>query len=377
MGSASSRRIAAMALIGLAAGLAPSALGGEKEKVVFNRDVRPILSDNCFVCHGPDKNQRKADLRLDLRDAAVKHEAIVPGKPDESELVARILSDDPDEMMPPAEVEQDAHARAEGDSSSAGSPRGPIIQQHWAYEKPVKPPIPAGPERDRCPGRAPAGRARAEALARGRPPHPDPPALISTCSACRRRPRRSRRSSRTRRPTPTRSWSTGCSPRPHYGERMAIGWLDVVRFADTIGYHSDNPRNVWPYRDWVIQASTRTSPSTASPSSSSPATCCPTRPRSSGRLGVQPAPAHAPRKGGAGQGLRGPDADRPRPRRRHGLAGPDHRLLPVPRPQVRPVHRSKDFYSLGAFFADIQEPIIGHREDGMVVGSAEDSRPPS
>ena len=94
--------VALVAMAGLTAVPPPAAAGaGKGSRVEFNRDIRPILSDNCFSCHGPDKNQRKAKLRLDERASALATEAIVPGKPDESELVARIFSDDADEVMPP------------------------------------------------------------------------------------------------------------------------------------------------------------------------------------------------------------------------------------------------------------------------------------
>ena len=131
--------------------------------------------------------------------------------------------------------------------------QGAEYQQHWSYEKPVKAADPRRAERRRRAGPAAARRDRAEAIARGRPPHPDPPAVF--------RPDRPAAD-----PEEVAAFVEDKSPdayerlvdrllaSPHYGERMAIGWLDVVRFADTIGYHSDNPRNVWPYRDWVIKS---------------------------------------------------------------------------------------------------------------------------
>src|SRR5438874_13097138 len=83
--------------------LASASVFGASNQITFNRDIRPILSENCFACHGPDKNQRKAKLRLDVREAALEKDAIVPGKPDKSELVKRIYTADPDDVMPPPE----------------------------------------------------------------------------------------------------------------------------------------------------------------------------------------------------------------------------------------------------------------------------------
>ncbi|MGB7957216.1 MAG: c-type cytochrome domain-containing protein, partial [Minisyncoccia bacterium] len=111
--------------------------------VEFNRDVRPILSDNCFFCHGPDAKNRKADLRLDLRDEAVTLGAIVPEQPGQSELVKRILSEDPDELMPPADSHKKLTA-AQKEILQRWIGQGAKYQQHWAYELPVKAVIPAG-----------------------------------------------------------------------------------------------------------------------------------------------------------------------------------------------------------------------------------------
>src|SRR4051812_8833068 len=101
------------------------------EAIDFNRDIRPILSENCYQCHGPDKNQRKADLRLDVRESALEHEAIVPGKPDESELVARILSDDADELMPPSKSRKSL-TPAQKQTLERWVAEGAIYKGHWA-----------------------------------------------------------------------------------------------------------------------------------------------------------------------------------------------------------------------------------------------------
>src|SRR5947209_16941551 len=114
------------------------------EPVLFNRDVRPILADHCFACHGPDKAKRKAKLRLDERPSALEKRAIVPGKPDDSELVARIFSTDAEVLMPPAEAHKPLSA-GQKDVLKRWIAEGAEYQGHWAYEKPVRPPAPNGP----------------------------------------------------------------------------------------------------------------------------------------------------------------------------------------------------------------------------------------
>ena len=112
------------------------------QKIEFNRDIRPILSDNCFRCHGPDKGHRKAKLRLDDRSVAIEQGVIVPGKPDESELVARIFASDPEDRMPPADSHKQLTA-AQKDLLKRWIAEGAEYQPHWAYLKPTRPPLPA------------------------------------------------------------------------------------------------------------------------------------------------------------------------------------------------------------------------------------------
>ena len=146
----------------------------------------------------------------------------------------------------------------------------------------------------------------------------------------------------TRHPTRTKSWSTGCSQNPHYGERMAIGWLDVVRFADTIGYHSDNPRNVWPYRDWVIRSFNENKPFDRFTIEQIAGDLLPdATQRDARRLGLQSPAADDRGRWRTAQGLRGADADRSRACHRHGVARADDGLRPVPRSQVRSVHDAR------------------------------------
>src|SRR4051794_59706 len=111
------------------------------DRIRYNRDIRPILSDNCFACHGPDKNKRKAKLRLDDREAALAKEAFVPGKPDESELVTRIFSNDPDEQMPPPESHKKL-TDAQKELFKHWVAQGAEYEPHWSYIPPKRPPVP-------------------------------------------------------------------------------------------------------------------------------------------------------------------------------------------------------------------------------------------
>ncbi len=131
-----STRVALIVLAGLAH--RPSFAA---DKVDFNRDVRPILADHCFACHGPDKNQRKGDLRLDVRDVAVKSGAIVPGKAEDSELVARIFAHDDDELMPPRKMNKPLSV-AQRDVLKRWIAAGAPYAAHWAFTPMVRPPVP-------------------------------------------------------------------------------------------------------------------------------------------------------------------------------------------------------------------------------------------
>src|SRR5437879_5601070 len=115
---------------------------GGTPDIQFNRDIRPILSENCYVCHGHDKNQRKAKLRLDVRDVAIEREAIVPGKPEASKLVEHIFSTDPDEIMPPPKTHKKLTS-AQKDLLKGWIAAGAEYEPHWAYIKPKRFAVPA------------------------------------------------------------------------------------------------------------------------------------------------------------------------------------------------------------------------------------------
>jgi hypothetical protein len=226
--------------------------------LTYNRDIRPILSDNCFACHGPDKNKRKAKLRLDDSDSATGLKAIVAGKPDESEAIKRINSSDPKEVMPPPAAHKtltDAQKRILRDWIQQGA----VYEPHWAYIPPKGPAVPETDEPDWV--RNPIDAFILRTLEDKKLSHSK---AADRCTLLRRLsldiiglP-----------PTPAEldAFESDKSPdayekqvdrllsSPHYGERMAVPWLDEVRFADTVGFHGDQNQNVFPYRDYVIDA---------------------------------------------------------------------------------------------------------------------------
>jgi hypothetical protein len=353
-------------------GFGGSAGVGVPERIQLNRDVRPILADNCFLCHGPDKSRRQAGLRLDLREEALKAEAFVPNKPDESELIARVLSTDPDELMPPPKSSKKLDDRQK-EILRRWVAQGAAYQQHWSYEKPVKTTIPAGLNavdvlvRRRLDeiGLVPSRDADRRTLIRR---------LYSDLSGLPPTPEQVNAFIENKAPDAYERLVDRLLASPHYGERMAIGWLDVVRFADTIGYHSDNARNVWPYRDWVIKSFNDNKPFDRFTLEQVAGDLLPdasteTRVGSAfNRLllsteegGAQPKDYEArmltDRVRAVGAAWLGQTT---------GCAQcHDHKFDPF---------TMRDFYSLGAFFADIEEPIIGRREDGMIVAPAEDEK---
>ncbi len=245
-----------------AASAVASAAGPDSNRVEFNRDVRPILSDSCFQCHGPDSAQRQADLRLDQQESAFAgaggEAPIVPGQPEQSELFRRITSTDPDERMPPADS-----GRALNDGQIETIRRwieqGAEWQAHWSFIPPQRPALPAV----RNPAWVRNGidrfvLARLEREGRAPSPQADKSTLIRRVSL----------DLTGLPPTPTEvdAFLADDSPQAYervvdrllassrYGERMAMDWLDVARYADTNGYQTDAERYMWRWRDWVIEA---------------------------------------------------------------------------------------------------------------------------
>ncbi|MFO0889408.1 MAG: PSD1 and planctomycete cytochrome C domain-containing protein [Isosphaeraceae bacterium] len=338
---------------------ATAADASKPARVAFNRDIRPILSENCYACHGPDKNKRKARLRLDERASAVSSQAIVPGKPDESELLARILSDDADQVMPPP-ASHKSLTPSQKDLLRRWISEGAEYQAHWAYVpvQQVSPP----PVKNASWVRNPIDAFILSTLeSRGIAPSPeaDRATLIRRLSldllGLPPTPEEVRAFEQDRDPRAYERLVDRLLESPHYGERMAVPWLDLVRFADTVGYHGDQGQRVFPYRDYVIDAFNRNKPFDQftveqlagdllpSPTSEQLVATC------FNRLNMMT------REGGAqpGEYLAKYASDRIRTVSMTWLGSTmgccechDHKYDPF---------TMRDFYSLGAFFADIKQ----------------------
>jgi len=241
-----------------------AAEASKRARVEFNRDIRPILSENCYACHGPDKNRRKAKLRLDERASAIGTKAIVPGKPDDSELVARVFEEDAEQVMPPPATHK-MLTPAQKELLKQWIAQGAEYQAHWAYVPPERPSVPA--VRNTSWVRNPIDAfilSTLESKAIAPSPEADRPTLIRRLSL----------DLIGLPPTPAevRAFEQDIDPRAyervvdrllsshHYGERMAVPWLDLARFADTVGYHGDQGQRVFPYRDYVIDSFNRNKP---------------------------------------------------------------------------------------------------------------------
>lgn len=269
-----------LALFALALPL-PTVLQAE-DKVQFNRDIRPIFSDTCFQCHGPDEKKRKAGLRLDTRDTAVKPAesgaiAIVPGKPAESEMIKRLEATDPDDIMPPAKLHKQI-TPAQIATVKKWIAQGAEYQGHWAFIKPERPAVPKLAEIQlpnstwkngangvgdwtvnpvdgfllknmASKGLVPSKEAAPETVIRrmsldltGLPPtSAEVDAFVQAWKANGSRAAVDKLADRL-------------LASPRYGERMAIQWLDFARYADSNGFQSDTGRQMWHWRDWVIDA---------------------------------------------------------------------------------------------------------------------------
>lgn len=233
-----------------------SALG--EEPVDYLRDIKPILSNSCYTCHGPDKETREADLRLDVRDVAIES-AVVPGDPDASELLARITSEDPDVHMPPPTSQRSKLSQAEIAKLRRWIEQGANFQKHWAYESPKRPQVPpVTDDQIRHPiDRFIVARLQREGLAMSpsadvrtliRRLHFDivglPPSAADVEAYSRQ----------LSTPATYRSLVNRLLSRPAFAERLAAYWLDVVRYGDSVGIHGDQEVSMSPYRDYVLKA---------------------------------------------------------------------------------------------------------------------------
>jgi len=227
-----------------------------QQTVRFNRDIRPILSEHCFKCHGPDEKQRKGGLRLDTAEGA--REALTPGNPETSEVIARITTHDPDDKMPPVNSPT-ALTPAQIETITKWIAEGAQYEPHWAFAKPVRPDVPSVKQTDwprnaidnfilarlESMGVVPSPEADRRTLIRrvsldltGLPPAPgDVEAFVNDSAA-----------------DAYEKVVDRLLASPHFGERWGRHWLDAARYADSDGYGIDAPRPIWKYRDWVIGA---------------------------------------------------------------------------------------------------------------------------
>ncbi|TLD72572.1 DUF1553 domain-containing protein [Phragmitibacter flavus] len=239
-----------------------------KDTVSFNRDIRPILSDTCFHCHGFDQATREGGLRLDLRDEALKSgksglTAIVPGQPSQSEIIARIFAEDPSDLMPPKKAHKTLTPEQK-ELFRRWVEQGAKYEEHWAYTPLAKPELPAVEDsnaqnpidrfiqarlaQDKI---APSPQASKRDLLRrlsldltGLPPSPEEMQTYLADTS----------------PEAYNKQIDRLLKSPHYGERMAVWWMDLARFTDTVGYHGDQNHRIFPYRDYVINAFNQNKP---------------------------------------------------------------------------------------------------------------------
>lgn len=235
------------------------------QTVSFNRDIRPIMSDTCMRCHGPDKGSRMAGLRLDLREEAVKKTKsgiipIVPGKPDESEIIRRIFAKDESEVMPP----KDAHKELTGAQKELFRrwvAEGAKYEGHWAYQPVARPTVPPIPVSASTPIRNPVDAfIQAHLLKEGltQAPEANRRTLIRRVSldltGLPPKPQEVEAFVNDRSPDAYEKIVDRLLNSPRYAEKQAMHWLDAVRYADTAGFHGDNALPAWPYRDYVLRA---------------------------------------------------------------------------------------------------------------------------
>jgi hypothetical protein len=345
----------------------------------FNRDIRPIFSDNCYACHGPDKNKRKARLRLDEHDGLFSSHGsthlLVPGKPQQSELFRRVVTADAEERMPDPKSGKKLSDRQIA-LLQKWIEQGAVWKGHWAYLKPVRPPLPAVDE----PGfvRTPVDRFILARLREENLPHAPEADRVTLV-------RRLYFDLLGLPPTPAEvaAFVNDSDPNayeqlvdrllasPHYGERLALYWLDLVRYADSIGYHSDNPMNVSPFRDYVIHAFNTNKPFDQFTVEQLAGDLLP-----SATVEQQVASGYnrllqTTEEGGAQAKEYEAKyaADRVRNVSSVWLGSTmgccqchDHKFDPF---------TTREFYSLASFFADVKEGAVGRREPGIPVPSGE------
>ena len=226
------------------------------EPVQFSREVLPILSLNCYACHGPDEHERKGKLRLDLEEEAKREHdegfPIVPGQPDKSTIISRLLTTDPDEVMPPPKAHKTVKP-AQVETLRRWIAEGAKWGKHWSFEPVVRPETPAGSngidvlvrKELAAKGVVPRKPALPQTLVRrlyldliGLPPTPEQADAFAAQAS----------------PEAYAKLADELLAKPQFGEHWARMWLDLMRYADTKGYEKDLGRTMWPWRDWVVKA---------------------------------------------------------------------------------------------------------------------------
>ena len=351
-----------------------------RARVDFNREVRPILSENCFACHGPDKGKRKGELRLDTKEGAFADGGLIKaGKPAESELIARIETADPEEVMPPRKSGK-ALTKGQVETLRRWVAEGAEWKGHWAYLTPEAGGVPGGS--------TPEGFVRND---------------IDRFVWAKQAERELKSSGEADRATLIRRLSfdlRGLPPRPEevdafggdkgedaylklvdrllgstqYGERMAVMWLDLVRYADTTGYHGDNHRDIALYRDYVIEAFNK---NMAFDRFTTEQLAGDLLPGATDAQRVASGYHHllmTTREGGAQakEYLAKYAADRVRNASTVWMGATlgcaechDHKFDP---------YTTKDFYRFAAFFADIQETAVGAQEQVKLPTAAQSKK---
>jgi hypothetical protein len=351
-------------------------LPAAERAVSFNRDIKPILAGKCFACHGPDEKERKGDLRLDQAEAAHASGVLKASNDGAVALLDRVTSTDPDLQMPPAASKKPGLSAEEVALVKRWIAEGAKYDAHWAFVPPVKqaPPavndaawstnaidcfIRAGHQAN---GLIPSPEADKRTLIRrlymdltGLPPTPEEVAAFQADTS----------------PEAYEKVVDRLLASKNFGERMALYWLDVVRYADSAGYHSDNPRNVAPYRDYVIRAFNDNLPYDQFVREQLAGDLLPNATTSQKVGSGYNRLLQTTEEGGAQpkEYIAKYAADRARNFGSAFLALTtgccechDHKFDPL---------TTRDFYSLEAFFADVQEAAVGRREPGMPVPSEE------
>ncbi|MFK8110675.1 MAG: DUF1553 domain-containing protein [Rubripirellula sp.] len=224
------------------------------DRIQFNRDVRPILSENCYHCHGPDEDAREADLRLDTEEGA-KESALVEGDAEASELIARIISDDPDSVMPPPDSERTL-SKDNIATLRKWVDQGAEYQGHWSFLAPQKPNVPDSDSAVSPIDRFIERELKRQSLTQAPPAEREtlirrvtfdliglPPTLEEIDAFLN--------------DDSTDAFERVVDrlmARKEFGERMASSWLDAARYSDTYGFQVDRDRYVWPWRDWVVRS---------------------------------------------------------------------------------------------------------------------------